>query len=69
MMNEEINTERLEEKAFLPVRPKIKVSPFNFAGPINSEHNEWLEPESVSTNKVAALSAPRLISKTSTTRK
>ena len=41
MVNDEINTEGLEKKAVLPVSPKSKVyTTFNFAGPINSEHNK-----------------------------
>ena len=34
---------------------------FIFAELINSELNEWLEPESVRVNEVAVLSIPRLI--------
>ena len=29
---------------------------FNFTQPINSEHNEWLEPEGVRVKNVAVLS-------------
>ena len=51
--------EGLEKKAVFPVGPNIKFSAtFNCAEPINPEHNEWLEPESVRGKKsnVAVLS-------------
>ena len=52
-------TEGLEKKAVFPVRPNIKFSTtFNCVEPINSEHNELLEPENVRVKKlnVAVLS-------------
>ena len=49
------------EKTVFPVGPKIRLSTtFNFAEPINSEHKEWLELESVRVNKIAVVSVSRL---------
>ena len=58
MINNKIYaTEILEKKSVFPVGPNIKFSTtFDCAEPINSEHNEWLEPESVRVNNVAVLS-------------
>ena len=59
MENDKKYTEELEKKAVLPVGTKTKLSTiFNYAEPINSEHNTWLKPESV---RRVVLSVPRLI--------
>ena len=57
MIVNKIYTEGLEKKTVFLVGTKIKLSTIsNFAEPITSKHNEWLEPKSVRVNNVAVLS-------------
>ena len=56
MIKGRIYTDGLEKKAVFPVGTKIKpFTTFNLAEPINSEHNEWLEPKSVRVNSVTVI--------------
>ena len=56
MIQDKVYNEGLEKKYVSLVGPKVKSSTISScAEPINSEHNEWLEPESVRVNKVAVL--------------
>ena len=48
---------RIGEESCFTVGPKIKFSTtFNFAEPINSEHDKWLKPENARVKNVAAMS-------------
>ena len=60
-VNNEICTTGLD-KTDLPEMLSIEIkafTTFSFAGSMNSEHDEWLELESVRVNKVAVLSVSR----------
>ena len=48
---------RIGEESCFPVGPKSScATTFYVAEPINSEHNKWLETESIRVNNVAVLS-------------